>query len=193
MIAKNDEPIKKEENTLEKKILKSAYEKGFISEQTYRGCAQCLLYALFDLTGKRYMGLFRAASGFSGGMGICGDGVCGGYSGGILFMGTFAGRRLSQVSGDKDEQYKSYEMAQNLHDRFVDTYGSVICSDIHKKIFGKSYCLRTKDVRDEFEAAGAHIDKCTNVIANAAMWTTQILLDQKYFPYKSYEKRGTNE
>jgi len=70
-------------------------------------------------------------------------------------------------------------MAQVLHDRYIDTYGSVTCSDIHKGVFGgKAYCLRSKAVRNDFEEAGAHLDKCTTVIAAASMWTTEILLDR---------------
>ncbi len=158
--------------------MKAAYSEGFKTERQYKGCAQCMLYALSKLAGKEMRDIFRAASGFSGGMAISGDGVCGGYSGGLMFMGTYAGRRWDLIANDKEEQYKSYEMAQRLHDKFIDTYGSVICSDIHEKVFGIAYCLRTKEVRDEFEKAGAHVDKCTSVIANAAAWVTDILIEE---------------
>jgi hypothetical protein len=67
-----------------------------------------------------------------------------------------------------------------LHDRMVDTYGSVTCKDIHKRIFGRDYCLRTKPVRDEFEAAGGHADKCTVVIAWSTLLVVELLLDDKY-------------
>lgn len=162
-------------------ILKKAYEFGFKYEKTYKGCAQCALAAFFELTGKTDVNLFMAASGLSGGIAITGDGSCGGYTGGVLFMGSQVGRRLERipVDGDKIDQYRSYEMAQKLHDKYLATYGSVTCSDIHNQIFGKFYCLRTKAVRDEFELAGAHADKCTTVIAIACAWIAEIMLDEK--------------
>ena len=173
--------------TLEKdfykiKKLKECYEIGFEYEKNYRGCAQCLIATFFKFTGKTNNTLFQSASGLSGGMALCGDSACGGYSGGIMIMGSYVGRRLEKLDldGDKEAQYKAYEMAQKLHDKFIETYGSVICADIHKQIFGKSFCLRSKEVRKEFEEAGAHLDKCTTVVAMAASWVADILNDEGY-------------
>jgi len=161
------------------KLLKYAYKLGFKYEKKYKGCAQCVLLAMYDVIGKNNSDLFQAASGLSGGMALCGDGSCGGYTGGILIMGSLVGRRIAYLeSGDKKAQYRSYEMAQKLRDRFIDTYGSVICSDIHKKIFGKAYCLKTKAVRIQFEEAGAHRDKCNSVVGTACQWITEILLEE---------------
>jgi mannitol-1-phosphate 5-dehydrogenase len=163
-------------------VIKKAYELGFKYEKIYKGCAQCTIAAFFELTGNSDNMLFQCASGLSGGIAITGDGSCGGYTGGVIYMGSYIGRRLDRVAidGDKINQYKSYEMAQKLHDKFIETYGSVTCADIHKCIFGKSYCLRTKEVRDKFELAGAHKDKCTTVIATACSWIAQILMDENY-------------
>lgn len=163
-------------------LLKKAYGKGFEYEKTYKGCAQCTLMAMYDIIGKEDPELFQAASGLSGGMALCGDGSCGGYTGGILLMGSIVGRRMEYLDkgGDKEAQYKSYDMAQQLHDKFIETYGSVTCSDIHKEIFGQAYCLRTKPVREEFEKAGAHQDKCTSLIGTVSQWITDILIDEEY-------------
>jgi hypothetical protein len=99
-----------------------------------------------------------------------------------MIMGSYVGRRLEKldIDGDKEAQYKAYEMAQKLHDKFIETCGSVICADIHKQIFGKSFCLKSKEVRKEFEEAGAHLDKCTTVVAMAASWVADILRDEGY-------------
>ena len=162
--------------------MKRAYHLGFTCEKTYRGCAQGTLDGLFRLTGHVDEALFQSASGFSGGMAICGDGVCGGYAGGVMFMGSCVSRRYRQMmeDGDKPAQYASYDMAQRLHDRLISTYGSVICRDIHTQIFGTNYCLRTKAVREDFEAAGAHTTKCTNVVGTACAYVAEILFDTGY-------------
>ncbi|MCF7942078.1 MAG: C-GCAxxG-C-C family protein [Spirochaetia bacterium] len=159
-------------------IRKRAYQLGFTNELTIRGCAQCTVKALGELTGGVDSTLFKATSGFSGGMAITGDGSCGGYAGGILCMSSRIGRRLEHLSdGDKVAQYTSFDMAQELHDKYIETYGSVTCSDIHRGIFGGTdYCLRTKAVRADFEEAGAHLDKCTTVIATASSWSAEILM-----------------
>lgn len=162
------------------KLLKKAYKSGCKYEKLYKGCAQCTLLAMNELIDKENSDLFQAASGLSGGIALCGDGSCGGYTGGVLLMGSIVGRRMNYLDdGDKEAQYKSYGMAQKLHDKFVETYGSVTCRDIHKKIFGKAYCLRTKPVRNKFEEAGAHKDKCTSLIATSCQWVTEILLEEE--------------
>lgn len=162
--------------------MKKAYHLGFMSEKKYKGCAQCTLDAFFRLTGHTNEMLFQSASGFSGGMAISGDGVCGGYSGGLMYMGSLVGRRWQQMidNGDKEAQYMSYTMSQRLRDCFLETYGSVTCGDVHEQIFGKSYCLRTKAVRNEFEAVGAHTNKCTNVVGTACAYIAEILFDTGY-------------
>ncbi len=85
-------------------------------------------------------------------------------------MGQYAGRRFDYLGdGDKDEQYKSYEMAQQFHDRFEKAWQEVFYVQTFIGLFGQSFNLRTPEVREEPEAAGAHMDKCTAVIANSAM------------------------
>ncbi len=164
-------------------LLKKAYALGFAAEKRFKGCAQCALHALGELTGSTDPAVFKAATAFSGGIALCGDGVCGGYAGGAMFMSLVRGRSLERmpVDGDKENQYAAYGMAQRLHDRFIACYGSPICTDIHVGMFetGERYVLRTKERRTEFEAAGAHAHVCTTVVALAAAWTADILYGEK--------------
>lgn len=161
-------------------LYKKAYTGGFNNEKKFHGCAQCALASMFDISEQKDENLFRTASAFAGGVGLAGDGICGGYAAGILWMGNFAGRRLEYFDGDKEEQYKSFNMTQKLRDRFIDTYGSIICKNIHETIFGRAYILLTKTVRNDFEAAGAHDDRCTSVVAISALWTTELLMDEGF-------------
>ena len=148
----------------------------------YRGCGQCAIKGLLEVLDSQDDVLFQATSGLSGGGALCNDGSCGGYIAGILLMSKIVGRRLEQmlVDGDKEAQYRSYTMAQKLHDKFIDTYGSVVCKDIHERIFGQWFCLREKAVRDRFEIAGAHLDKCTSVIGVSVTWVTEILIEEGF-------------
>lgn len=169
------------------RFLRRAYETGFCSEKQYRGCAQGTLIALETLTGIGNKDLFRAATGMSGGMALCGDGVCGGYSGGLLFMSYIKGRDLDRIAidGDKVNQYIAYDAAQRLHDHFIACFGSPVCMRIHEGMFrGEHYILRTKARRNEFEDAGAHTIVCTTVVALAASWVAEIILDMGLYELK---------
>lgn len=160
--------------------LRTAYEQGFFYEKKYHGCAQCALASMFDVSRDRDPVLFQATSAMAGGVGLTGDGICGGYAAGVLWMGRHVGRRLEQFDADKAEQYKSFEMTQKLRDRYMETYGSITCRHIHESIFDRAYILTTKAVRNEFEEAGGHADRCTSVVAMASMWTTEILMDEGF-------------
>ncbi len=169
-----------EENYSRVAVLRNAYENGYRYEKTFHGCAQCALASLFDVDGVERMPIFEAASAFAGGVGLTGDGICGGYAGGVMWMGSYVGRRLDHFDGDKDRQYKSFEMTQRLRDRFLETYGSITCRHIHEAIFDRAYILRSKEVRKEFEAAGAHTDRCTSVVAMASLWSSEIMMDEGF-------------
>ena len=154
-------------NKLDEKVnvYKNSWESGFLHEQTEKGCAQCTLLAYRDVFGIFDKTLFRAASALSAGMALCGDGSCGGYSAGILGIGMLIGRSVEDLeTKNKVAQYKGFELSQRLHEEFIDCYGSVVCGDIHKSIFGQSYILARPEEKAAFEEAGAHTVRCTTVI-----------------------------
>jgi C_GCAxxG_C_C family probable redox protein len=159
-------------------MIQRAFRLGFDYEQKYRGCAQCTIAAVQDTLGIRNDFLFKGASGFAAGCGLQCDGVCGGYSGGIMIMSLFFGRRRERFDDDRENNYRSFHMTCALHDRFVKEYGSVICREIHGKIFGRSFDLWNKVEKNSFEEAGAHREKCTTVVANASAWATGIILEE---------------
>jgi Putative redox-active protein (C_GCAxxG_C_C) len=160
-------------------IMKKAYRQGDHYEKVNRGCAQCHMAAVSDVTGKEDLVMFRAANGLAAGMGLLGDGVCGGYSGGILSLGLFAGRRREFFDGDKEEKDKATMLVGKLHEKYIATYDSVICHDIHKDIFGRAFHITKPDEKVAFEEAGAHsLDKCPTVVASSAAWVAEILYDE---------------
>lgn len=162
-------------------IMRKAYRQGDHYEKVNRGCAQCHMAAVSDVTGKEDLVMFRAANGLAAGMGLLGDGVCGGYSGGILSIGLFAGRRKEFFDGDKEEKDKVTYLVGKLHDKYIKTYGSVTCHDIHKDIFGRAFHITKTDEKEAFEAAGAHSqDKCPAVVAISAAWVAEILYDEGF-------------
>lgn len=167
-------------------LMKEAYRQGDHYEKIYRGCAQCHMAAVSDVTGKEDKVMFRAANGFAAGMGLLGDGVCGGYSGGILSLGLFAGRRKEFFDGDKQEKEIITKLVAKLHDKYIDTYGSLICHDIHQDIFGRAFHIKEPADKEAFELAGAHtLDKCPAVVGTSAAWVVEILYDEGFMSGKA--------
>ncbi|WP_020610713.1 C-GCAxxG-C-C family protein [Sediminispirochaeta bajacaliforniensis] len=161
------------------KRLKEVYEAAYQAEVRFHGCSQCILYGLGETITPVDKSLFKAATALSGGMAQCGDGACGGYSGGILYMGTFIGRSFDTFSNDKENQYRSFSMAQRLHDKYVETYGSVLGKGVQEKLFGEFFLLRDARQKAAFGNSGAHEYKCPCVVGTAARWVAEILLDEQ--------------
>ena len=163
-------------------MLKKAFDLGFTYEQKYRGCAQCAIAAIQDVLGIRNDYVYKAGTGLAGGAGECTDGLCGGYSGAIMTMSTFFGRTRKEEGSTKgrSEKYESFKMASALHDKFIEKYGSVICSGIQKKIFGRSFDLRDDTQKQQFRDAGAHEDKdkCCAVVGDGARWGVELILSE---------------
>jgi len=158
-------------------IKKNAYDLGFAYERDCRGCAQSAIAAIQDAIGVRNDYIFKSASGMAAGMCKLGDGPCGGYSGGVMVISTFIGRVRERFDDDAENRRLSYSLGKFLHDKYMETYGSIICSDIQKVVFGKSYNLLDDEDCESFERDGAHVDKCTSVIGNASAWAVEIILN----------------
>jgi hypothetical protein len=163
-------------------LLQRIYDLGFEHERDHRGCAQCTILAIQDGLGVRNESIYKAASGLAAGAGECGDGPCGGYSGGVLMMSLFFGRTVDQAATEEGrlDKQRSARMAALLHDRFVERYGSVVCAGVQGKVFGRSFLLRDAEQKEAFHAAGAHRDpdKCCSVVGFGARWAAELILDE---------------
>jgi mannitol-1-phosphate 5-dehydrogenase len=156
-------------------LAQQAGELGFAYEKTYHGCGQCVLAAILETIGQPDESAFRAATALAGGLGMVGDSTCAALIGGTMAFGMVYPRRRDHFDGDRENKYRTYDMAQRLRQRYLDTYGSTICHDIHRHLMGRAFNLLDPAERGAFEAAGAHDDKCTNVVAQAARWAVEII------------------
>lgn len=155
--------------------IQRAYELGIRYESQYRGCCQCTLAALQDAFNLRDDAVFKASTGLTTGVGLIGSAGCGGYLGGTLFVGQFIGRKRKHFA-ESSSNTGIFQIIKELHDRFIEEYDSVICSDIQKKIFGRSFNMLNKDDKILFEKMGGHKDKCPIVVGKAAAWMAEIIL-----------------
>ena len=166
---------------LREKILAEVQKKAFEYEKNYYGCSQCVLLAVQDVFGLEGEETFKAATGFAGGIGFKGS-VCGALTGGIIAIGLKYGRDVQAFLQHDPEKtrFKTFNLARKLWKKFEETYGSCICRDIQKRIFGKSYDLWDLKQYEEFEKDGGHgPNGCPTVVKNAAKWVAELLLEEK--------------
>ena len=159
-------------------MIQTAEELGFKYEKEYRGCAQCTILAVLTTLGIDNPYIFKAATGLASGGGKMCDGVCGGYAGGIMAMSLIFGRSLDKVLDDNENKNTSFLMTTQLREEFIKSYGTVICGEIHQKLFGHRFNMYNELDKKKFDDEGAHVDKCTSVVASASREAVRLLLDE---------------
>ncbi|MGC9523819.1 MAG: C-GCAxxG-C-C family protein, partial [Anaerolineae bacterium] len=99
--------------------------------------------------------------------------------GATMAFGMLYPRRREAFDGDRENKYRTYAMVQQLRKRYLDAYGGLTCHDVHRTVLGRPFDLRDPDQREAFEAAGAHADKCTGVVKQAAEWAMEIIGEER--------------
>ena len=161
------------------KLLQDAYEAGYTYERDYHGCAQALVGSLHEVLGIHDAGIFQAASGLGGGVGLSCEGVCGGITGGVMILSQLYGRSRDRIDDKENRRMVAYGLASALLEKFKARYGSIICKDVQKLLFGRSFDLR---IPSEFTAlieAGGHSTICPQVVGTAARMTLEVILDHE--------------
>lgn len=156
-----------------------AYDAGKMNEKNYRGCAQCALGALQDAFDRRDDAVFQAATGLAGGGGLACDGSCGGYVGGIMFIGQLLGRERDNFADPEGVRLQTAEMVRDLRQRFIDEYGSIICRNIQTRVMGRPYYIADPIEFERFHDAGAHDIHCPEVVGLAARWAAEIVAENE--------------
>ena len=158
-------------------ILEEVYNLAFKYEAELGSCPQCVLAALMETLDVGDSNTIKAVDALAGGTALSTEGTCGALVGGLLAISSIAGRKYDDFKSGK-RQRRVFKYAKKLYDKFVEEYGSPVCKDVHKKIFGRTFNLLDPWEYAEFKKAGAHIDKCPVVSGKVARWTAEIILDE---------------
>ena len=84
------------------------------------------------------------------------------------------------ITDGRADKYVSFRMTRALHDRIVEKYEGVLCSDVQTKLYGRVYDLRKDEDKQAFRDAGAQHDddKCCMAVGDGARWGMELLLDE---------------
>jgi len=157
------------------KIAEDAYQLGWRYEEKYHGCGQCTIAAVLDTLNLHSDDVFRSATGLAGGLGLIGEATCSALTGVVMVFGLLYPRRREKFDDDRENKYRTFAMVQELYRRYTSRFDSIICHGVHTKLLGRPYDLRDPNERDSFANAGAHENKCTEVVALASKWAVEII------------------
>jgi C_GCAxxG_C_C family probable redox protein len=156
--------------------LQKAYDLAFKYEAERGSCPQCVLSAIMETLNIGDSENIKAADALAGGSALSTQGTCGALAGGLMAISSIVGRTYKDFSAG-ERRRRVFHYSKKLYDKFIKEYDSIICKDIHKKLFGRTFNLLDKEEYAEFEKMGAHVDKCTSLSGNVARWTAEIILD----------------
>jgi len=162
---------------MNEEIKKRVYELAFEYEEIYGNCPQSIFAAVGEVFGFANDEVFKSATGLAGGCALSTNGTCGALTGGVIIIGYKYGRNYDEYKKGK-EGMRTYILSKKLYDKFIEEYGTCTCKGVQKKIFGRSYDLWDPEDYKKFDEAGAHKDKCTDVVGKTAMFVAEILLEE---------------
>jgi len=117
--------------------------------------------------------VFKAGSALAGGVARRGE-TCGALTGAIMAVCSVVGRERLE---DREQYVKAMEEAGRIYDRFNEEIGHTLCSEIHKKRYGKVYRLHIPAEKDAFHEMGGHSRTgCPEVCGIAARIAAEALL-----------------
>jgi len=163
-------------------LMQKAFELGFEYEKIYRGCSQCTIAAVQDTQDIREDNIFKAATGLAAGGGLTGIGPCGGYLGSMMMISWLCGRERSNFADPEKIRHVAFALSHKFTQKYIQAFGSIICRDIQTHIFGRPYYIPDPNEYEAFEAAGAHDDKCTNVVGKASRMAVEFILNEGLLP-----------
>lgn len=158
-------------------LLKKIYDLAFNYEAERGSCPQCVLAALFETLNIGDEATIKSADALAGGTALSTKGTCGALVGGLLAISSIVGREYDDFCAGKTKR-RVFQFSKQLYDKFIDEYGSPLCCDVHLKLFGRTFNLMDPKEYEEFDKAGAHVDKCPSVSGNVARWTAEIILER---------------
>ncbi len=146
------ESKKKLELKSEREILQEAYDKAFRYMRGYTWCAPCVYKTLSEIFCLKDGPMVKALTGLAGGVGCLVDGPCGAFTGGAVAISALYGRpKVTPLRNGEWDYRKHIDLIYNLSRKFEKEYGSYVCREMQKRIYGHVYNFQDPKDLAEFD------------------------------------------
>lgn len=159
------------------KVQKRAYE----LEGTKEGCSQCTLLPVLEAFGLENEMVFKAASGLAGGIADMRS-ACGALTGGVMALSLKYGRERADMERPDEIAQEKLESGigpmGKYYKWFEREFGSVICSEVRKKLQGVDLSFSVPWQKELAEELGI-TERCNEVVGKAARRVAELMLDKE--------------
>ena len=132
-------------------------------------CARSVLVGLQTFCDRITDDMITAATSLAGGS-------CGAYCCGQLAVGLYKNHPLAEELENRALQEVAYGNFTAYRDRFCAKYGSVLCPEVHKKLFGRSFLLNDPVQEEEFLNLPGHEVVCAEAVGDATRIAAEMIL-----------------
>ena len=139
-------------------------------------CARSTMHGLqtyFDFIPEE---MVTATLSLAGGCGSA-SGSCGAYCSGLLAVGLKFNPTLEEERENPESRMRGAMKFMEYRDRFLEIYGTTLCPEIQKQLFGKGFDLTDDKDHAEFLTTPGHEAKCGEVVAEAARLAAEMILE----------------
>jgi len=165
-------------------LLDKAHELGYGFTRNAHSCSQSAVAALHTLFEMDDLAV-KLASSLSGGSAGQYLGTCGALAGGIIALDYYFGRPVTQMSAEEaipanlEALKPASKYPKLLADKFINKYGTIICPQLQRRFFGRTFYNTDPDEsRKNLEAQEQCApNNCYGAVGDVARWVTEILLD----------------
>ena len=157
-------------------LIESAVETARQAQIRDDVCARSVLIGLQSICDMIPDELVTASLSLAGGTGAA-SGSCGAYCSGLLGVGTVFNAPVDDELSNPALKMQGVDKFVEYRDAFLKKMGTVLCPEIHKKIFGRSYILTDPEQEMEFLTLEGHHIKCAEVVAAATKIAAEMILN----------------
>lgn len=164
------------------KILEMVEKKAVEAQLRDDTCARSTLHGLQSYFSFIPAEMVAASWCFSGGV-AASSGSCGALCSGLLAIGAKYLPTMAEVESGSAEAQRKFEYGRDklfaFRNAFINEFGTTLCPEVQKKVFGRSYNLLDENELNEFLTLPGHEEKCAAVVAKAARLAAEIILEDE--------------
>jgi hypothetical protein len=138
-------------------------------------CSRSVLLGLREIFGEIPDAMVTASTSLLGGTGAA-SGSCGAYCAGLLGVGLKFNPTVDEAKENPTLMMGGIRKTMEYRDKFLASLGTVLCPQIHEKLFGRSYILTDPEQEAEFLSLEGHEVKCAEVVGEAARIAAEMIL-----------------
>lgn len=142
-------------------------------------CSRSVLLGLQTFCDDISEEMITASLSLAGGTGIA-SGSCGAYCAGLLGIGLTHVHPLDDELDNPSLKPESMMKCMEYRDRFMAEMGTIMCPEIHEKIFGRVFLFTDPVQNEEFLNTEGHQEKCAEVVAVATRIAAEMMLEKDF-------------